>query len=117
MTKLLTIGLLLFSCGIAAADERHKPGDVWPKGDGCNTCEIDQYGTASCTAMYCYDSSAVNETTCELKMKEVMREIDEILRLNHGLLMDRDPGKPRICLNLSQHAYRQWERVMKECAK
>lgn len=54
---------------------------------------------------------------CELKMKEAMQEIDEILRLNHGLLMDREPGKPRICLNLSQHAYRQWERAMKECVK
>lgn len=54
MTKLFyTIGLVLLLVGVAAADERHKPGDVWPKGDGCNTCEMDQFGTSSCTVMYC----------------------------------------------------------------
>lgn len=71
---------------------------------------------------YRIDGSVIKTTcppgaSCERRMKEAMLEIDEILRLNHGLLMDRDPGKPRICLNLSQNAYRQWERTMKECVK
>lgn len=96
MLQLLSILLLV---GVAAADERHKPGDVWPKGDGCNTCEMDQFGTSSCTVMYCklqdiytdcLHKTPYGETidicrtpdmrkilsesqSCEIKMKEAMR--------------------------------------------
>lgn len=76
MTKLLTIGLILLSCGVAlVAAGEHKPGDTWQKGDGCNTCQMDKLGKSSCTVMYCYDSSSVGGVvlTCEQKMKEAMR--------------------------------------------
>ena len=56
MKLLSLIGLsVLLSYGVVEAGEKHKPGDTWPKSDGCNTCEMDQYGTSYCTTLYCRD--------------------------------------------------------------
>ena len=57
------------------------------------------------------------ETPCERKMKEVMREVDEILKFNHESLNSRKPGEARICFNLSPILYQWWSNVMKECVQ
>lgn len=104
MTKLLyAIGLLLLSYGVVEAGEKHKPGDTWKKGDGCNTCEMDQYGTSYCTTLYCrgknleFESEplprelatcdpeiAKCETPCEKKMKEVMKMAQKYMHDSDG---------------------------------
>lgn len=115
---------------------KHKPGDTWPKSDGCNTCEMDQYGTSYCTTLYCrgknleFENEPLPrelvtcdqdmtkcETPCEREMKEVMREVGEILKFNHGSLNSRKPGEARICFNLSPILYQWWSNVMKECVQ
>jgi len=97
MNHLLLIGLsVLLSSGVVEAGEKHKPGDTWPKSDGCNTCEMDQYGTSYCTTLYCrgknleFENEPLPrelatcdpdmtkcETPCELKMREAMKLADK----------------------------------------
>lgn len=104
MKLLCVLGLLLLSCGVVEADdfrfEMPKPYDHPP---------------VDATIIWC--TNWVCASPCESKMKEVMREVNEILRLNHESLNSRKPGEARICFNLSPILYQWWSNVMKECVQ
>lgn len=63
MTKLLTIGLLLLSCGVVEAGDSEF---TMPK----------PYVTPDISAKITYCSNGRCETTCEHKMKEAMKMVD-----------------------------------------
>jgi hypothetical protein len=37
----------------------HQPGDIFPAGDGCNSCSCDADGEVSCTAEFCGDGGVI----------------------------------------------------------
>lgn len=104
----------------------HKPGDTWLKdNDGCNTCIMERDKTIRCTAMYCYDSSTVNETSCELKMKEAMKLIRPYIDYGEvGTTTDLLYRSPQTKLreeadrmDRRDAAVRKWEAIYQECVK
>lgn len=126
MTKLLScaIGLLLLTCGVVEAGDKHKPGDTWPAGDGCNTCSIDEYGNGSCTLLFCKKDLSVDigdiiaPTLCESRMKEAMKEADDFMQGRSGLAIYKDPSNG-VGYTWKPHddVKRRWDSVMKECVQ
>lgn len=143
MKLLSLIGLsVLLSYGVVEAGEKHKPGDTWPKSDGCNTCEMDQYGTSYCTTLYCrgknleFENEPLPrelvtcdpdmtkcETPCEKKMREAMKIAQKYMYSPDGAFTTEYCDA--VCkaerelerVKQEQTDLRKWDAVMQECVR
>lgn len=72
MVRILAIVVALCACGggkgggvfCVFGGETHEPGDVFPAGDGCNSCECGTDGEVTCTEIACPPGVDANPASC-----------------------------------------------------